>query len=119
MLTKPQTQGNFSCAETSTENVDDWVITNDHLIVVFILGMFEGSNFKPAQVFFTVFNAYSTSIYLLNFNNRNTRTKCKICSKLTIKTPEQRHWCHSGIFIVNFELISDFVLVFLLLTLNM
>ena len=25
-------------------------------------------------------------------NNRNTRTRCEICSKLTIKTPERRHW---------------------------
>ena len=27
-------------------------------------------------------------IYLLKVNNRNTRTRCEICSKLTIKTPE-------------------------------
>ena len=29
-------------------------------------------------------------IYLLKLNNRNTRTNCEICSKLTIKTPEGR-----------------------------
>ena len=29
-------------------------------------------------------------IWLLKVNNRNTRTKCKICSELTIKTPELR-----------------------------
>ena len=29
-------------------------------------------------------------IYLLKVNNRNTITKCEICSKLTIKTPERR-----------------------------
>ena len=28
-------------------------------------------------------------IYLLKVNNRNTRTRCEICSKLTIKTLEQ------------------------------
>ena len=28
-------------------------------------------------------------IYLLKFNNRSTRTRCEICSKLTIKTPER------------------------------
>ena len=28
-------------------------------------------------------------IYLLKVNNRNTRTRCEICSKLTIKTPER------------------------------
>ena len=43
----------------------------------------------------------------------------KICSKLTIKTPERRHWPRSGVFIVNFEHTSHFALVFLLLTLNM
>ena len=41
-----------------------------------------------------------------------------MCSKLTIKAPEQHHWRRSGIFIVNFEHISHLVLVFLLLTLN-
>ena len=30
-------------------------------------------------------------IYLLKVNNRNTRTRCEICSKLTIKTPERRY----------------------------
>ena len=33
----------------------------------------------------------SANIYLFKVNNRNTRKKCEICSKLTIKTPEQRH----------------------------
>ena len=28
-----------------------------------------------------------SQIYLLKVNNRNTRTKCEICSKLTTKTP--------------------------------
>ena len=42
-------------------------------------------------------------IYLLKVNNRSARTRCEICSKLTVKTPEQRHWQHSGVFIVNFE----------------
>ena len=53
----------------------------------------------------------SSDIYMLKVNNRNTRTRCEICSKLTTKTPERRHWCHSGIFIVNFEHISHLVLV--------
>ena len=45
---------------------------------------------------------------ILKVGNRNTRTRCEICSKLTIKTP--------GVFIVNFEHISHLVPVFLLLT---
>ena len=56
---------------------------------------------------------------MFKFKNRNTGTKCEICSKLTIKIPERRYWRRSGIFIVNFEHISHLALVFLLLTLNM
>ena len=51
-------------------------------------------------------------------NNRNTKTMCKICSKLTIKTPERCQWRRSGLFIVNFEQISHLFLLFPLLTLN-
>ena len=47
-------------------------------------------------------------------NNKNTRTRCEICSELTIKTPERR----PAVFIVNFEHISQLGLVFLLLTLS-
>ena len=57
-------------------------------------------------------------IHLLKTNNRNIRTICEICSKLTIKTIERRQWRRSGVFIVNFEHISHLVLVFLLFTLN-
>ena len=31
---------------------------------------------------------YPAGTYLLKVNNRNTRVRCEICSKLTIKTPE-------------------------------
>lgn len=31
-------------------------------------------------------------IYLFNVNNKNTRTRCKICTKLTIKVPEPCRW---------------------------
>ena len=30
--------------------------------------------------------------YMFKVNNRNTRTRCEICSKLTIKIPERCHW---------------------------
>ena len=55
------------------------------------------------------------NIYLFNVNNRNTRTRCEICSKLTIKKPERRS---GGIFTVNFEDISHLFLVFLFFTLD-
>ena len=56
---------------------------------------------------------------MLKVNNRNGRTKCEICSKLTIKTAKRRQCCRSGVFVVNFEHISYLVLVFAWLTLNM
>ena len=53
------------------------------------------------------------SIYLRKGNNRNTRTRCCICLKLTIKKPERHHWYRSSVFIMNFEHILHLVLVFL------
>ena len=47
------------------------------------------------------FCIYPANIYLFKVNNRNTRKRREICSKLTIKTPKRRQ--HSGVFIVNFE----------------
>ena len=61
----------------------------------------------------TVFSLLdSARIYLLKVNNRNTRTRCEICSKLTIKTTEQCQWRRSSVFIANFVHISHLVLVF-------
>ena len=39
------------------------------------------------------------NISLVKVNNKNTRKRCEICSKLTIKTPEP----FSRVFIVDFE----------------
>ena len=55
-------------------------------------------------------------IYLFKVNNGNTREMCKICLKLTIKTPKRYR---SGVFIANFEKISHIFLVFPLLILSM
>ena len=68
---------------------------------------------------FKVIRGFPAGIYLLKVNKRNTRTRCKICSELTIKTSERRQWRRSGVFIDKFEHISHLALVFLLLTLNM
>ena len=48
--------------------------------------------------------AHPAGIYLLKVNNRNIRARCEICSKLTIKTPERRHWCRSGVFILTLNI---------------
>ena len=55
-------------------------------------------------------------IYLFKFSNRNTRTRCEICSKLRIRTSKQRR--RSDVYLLNFEQFSHHVLVFLWLTLN-
>ena len=46
------------------------------------------------------------SIYMFKVNNSNNRTKCKTCSELTIKTPEQPHCHYSGVFIILGSLLS-------------
>ena len=56
----------------------------------------------------------TAGIYLPKVNNKNARTMCEICSKLTIKTPESRQWRRSGVYIVNFANIPHPILVFLL-----
>ena len=68
------------------------------------------------QFNFYVHRVDPAGIDMLKVNNRNIRTRCEICSNLTIKTRERRQWRRSDILIVNFEHI---VLVFLLLTLKM
>ena len=61
---------------------------------------------------------FPANIYFFKVNDRNTRKRCKICSKLNIKTPERRWWNHSSVFIASFGHNSHLFLVFLLLTLN-
>ena len=56
--------------------------------------------------------------YMFKVNGRNTRTKCEICSELTIKIPARHQWLRSGTFIAIFQHTSHVVLVFLLLTLS-
>ena len=51
-------------------------------------------------------NKNPANIYLFKVNNRNTRKRCEMCSKLPIKTPGRRQWHRSGVSIVNFEHIS-------------
>ena len=55
-------------------------------------------------------------IYLLKVENKHNKKRCKICSKLLIKTPKWQHSSHSGVFSINVEHISHLVLVFSPLT---
>ena len=47
----------------------------------------------------------NSAITMFKVNYRNTRTRCEICSELTIKALDRRQWRRSGAFI-NFENIS-------------
>ena len=40
--------------------------------------------------FLKIVNGFPADNCMFKVNNRNTRTRCEICSKLTIKTPERR-----------------------------
>ena len=68
-------------------------------------------------IFFTFFRTSLKSIeghqpiyiYLFKFNNRNTRKRCEIFSKLTIKTPWWPHWRGTGILtLITFNILSPF-----------
>ena len=37
-------------------------------------------------------SSFPTGIYVFKVDNRSTIARCEICSKLTIKTPEQHQW---------------------------
>ena len=53
---------------------------------------------------------YSAGSYMFKVNNRNTRTRYEICSKLTIKTPERHHWIYfrtcSNVSIIIFDQVN-------------
>ena len=65
--------------------------------------------FSIYYLLFTIFyltsnrSSYPVNIYLFKVTNRNTRKKCEIYSKLTIKTPERRQLPCFSVSIVNFE----------------
>ena len=59
---------------------------------------------------------YSAGIYLFKVNNGNIKKRCEICSKLTIKTPNQIQWLWTNL--QDIFKVSEVVLVFSMLTLN-
>ena len=55
--------------------------------------------FSRSSISIKMWKVFPSGIYLLKVNNRNTRTRCEVCSKLTLKIPERRQW----FLFVNFE----------------
>ena len=96
---------------------------NQYLALVLVKSFFVVFwRFKMVRTFgndsCTLILFYPTGNYMFTVNNRNAKTRCGICSKLTIKTPERRNWNRPGVFIVDSEHISHLALLFLLLTLS-
>ena len=95
------------------------IFINNSLVMIsrlfgFSLPSFPFSPFRARKLLMSCscdHNRLPANIYLFKFNG-NTRKRCKICSKWTIKTPEQRQWRRSGGLIFNFEHISHLSLVF-------
>ena len=59
---------------------------------------------------FYIFLSHRFFYYLFSKSHEQrkitSRKRCEICSELTIKTPERRHWRRSGVFTVKSEHIS-------------
>ena len=70
------------------------------MLFAFFSVIFEGPLSGLSQFLVTESPLNPAANYMLKVNNRNTRTRCEIWSTLTIKTPERRDWCRSGVFIV-------------------
>ena len=74
-----------------------WLLINK---ILFLLLIKHFLNFQLLQSKFAKSTAaghhhtwpYPAGIYLLKVNNRSSRARREICSKLIIKTPERRHW---------------------------
>ena len=95
------------------QRVEEELIIAHHITLII---KFQTMNLVAMNAKFNVLTS-SAGNYMFKVNNRkNTRTRCEICSKLIIKTPERRQWRRSGVLIVNFEHILHLVLMFLLLT---
>ena len=90
--------------------MNKWLTTLSKLISTTVTSHDLFTTYNQPTKIKTTLKSSTAGIYLLKVNNRSTKTRCKICSRLTIKIPERRHWRRSGIFIVNFEHISHFVL---------
>ena len=61
---------------------------------------------------------FPAGFYLLQDNNGNIRTMCKICSKLLKRTPKWSSWRCATVFIANSDQNLHIVLVYQLLTLS-
>ena len=67
--------------QTKTEKCT--LMAHENNFICFLI--LEKLNFHKMSVFWAI----TPGTYLLKVKNRNTKTRCEICSKLTIKIPER------------------------------
>ena len=75
-------------------NHDNLYLISFNYISSFVetLGMFERVFVSCSKLCFQRFvRTNPANIYFFKVNNRNTRKRCEICSKFTIKKPQRRH----------------------------
>ena len=83
----------FFCNKTKTKA---FLENRAHRLFLDIKKNFTKRNFRQTSFDLGQLELLDVGIYLLKVNNRSTRARCEICSKLTIKTPERRQasfWC--------------------------
>ena len=90
------TEGHHESLKNESQNlwIRAWLGAKDNLFRLL------SSSSKTQGMFVltgNVVSGISTNIYMFKVNNRHTRKKCKVSSKLTIKDSERRHltsfWC--------------------------
>ena len=77
-------------------NVCQWKLKLTYLICINLSSFMNQTRTVSLQKKSIFLDQFPAGIYLLKANNRNSRTRCEICS------PERRHWLRSGVFIDNF-----------------
>ena len=100
-----------TCKQRTTVSLILWKYWNYRRAFVYISASPWEKFYKKenTQQTFTCSNLQTTT------KKKDTRKKCKVCSKSTMKTTEQRR---SGVFIVDFEHILHLFLVSILWTLS-
>ena len=78
-----------SCFENDRKNTISGITEVIYNTVVLLVSLI--SWFAKGKKFPTKKSKYLAHIYQFKVSNRNTSKRCKICSKLTVKTPEQHH----------------------------
>ena len=78
-----------SCFENDRKNTISGITEVIYNTVVLLVSL--RSWFAKGKKFPTKKSKYLAHIYQFKVSNRNTSKRCKICSKLTVKTPERHH----------------------------